>query len=61
MHHHHPGPSGPIPKTAPSTSPDIDYAPKKLTGGESLGYGVKFSAIAGIVFFLFWLIERYVY
>jgi hypothetical protein len=48
-------------KIAPSTSPDMDYAPKKLTRGETLGSGVKFSAFAGFIFFLFWLIEKYVY
>jgi hypothetical protein len=49
------GESHPVPK------PEIDYAPKEHSLGETLRYGWKFFAAAGIFIVICWLIETYLY
>jgi hypothetical protein len=61
MRQHHP--VAPVPGGAGQSVPkqEIDYTPKDYTLGETLRYGWKYLAVAGVVLFLFWLIERYLY
>lgn len=40
---------------SPSTS---EYSPKTYTVGEQIFFGIKMFAIGGVVFFLFWLVEK---
>ena len=61
MRKHHAISSAPLSVGSPDPKPEIDYTPKAYTLGETLRYGSKFLAVAGIVLLLFWLIETYLY
>jgi len=61
MRKHHSISSAPLGAGGPDPKPEIDYTPKEYTLGETLRYGWKFLAVAGIILLLFWLIEKYLY
>jgi len=55
----HLAPSAPLATGRPESKPEIDYAPKDYSLGETLRGGWKFLTVAGIILLLVWLIEKY--